>query len=477
MPRIMPKRTATTKRGPANEPPSPSAATSAVASPTSPSRAANARRPKSARTPTPLSREEARRFLVAHLGLAHGALSGAEGVRALLRQLRCIQLDPLDVVGTNADLVALARVHGIARGDVYRHLFPGHAFEHFAKERCLLPPSAFPWYRARAHRAAVPWWRHRERMERLPRGVLRKVLDEVRARGPIVASELADHGAVDPIDWAGWRGTAKATAMALEVLWTRCEVVVAGRAGRAGKIWDVPERALAEVAAADAPSREFERWAILERVEAAGLLARAAGATWSMLGAARSSPLPDRLVAEGAIEEVVVEGAMRPYLAPAGFRDRPLPADTDDRVRILGPLDPLIWDRKLVDQVFGFDYIWEVYKPASERRWGWYVCPLLHRGQLVGRIEARIDGRTLVIDRLWPERGADLPPEALDAAFERHALACGADCVARPKPRRRQPPASSGVGAAGATVGAAGVAAGRPERRKSRSRSRKTRTV
>jgi uncharacterized protein len=66
-------------------------------------------------------------------------------VRALVARLRCIQLDPRDPLGTNADLVALARVDGIAKGDVYRPLLPGYAFEHFAKERCLLPASAFPW--------------------------------------------------------------------------------------------------------------------------------------------------------------------------------------------------------------------------------------------------------------------------------------------------------------------------------------------
>ena len=98
-------------------------------------------------TPAKISSKEARAYLVGHLSLRNPfPLSGADGIRALLRQLRCIQLDPLDPLGTNADLVALARVDGIQRGDIYRFLLPGHAFEHFAKERCLLPASAFPWY-------------------------------------------------------------------------------------------------------------------------------------------------------------------------------------------------------------------------------------------------------------------------------------------------------------------------------------------
>src|SRR5262245_13437261 len=85
-----------------------------------------------AREPTPLSAAEARACLVGHHALRGGELPpGAAGVRALLSRLRCVQLDPLDPLGTNADLVALARVDGIAKGDVYRHLLPGFAFEHF----------------------------------------------------------------------------------------------------------------------------------------------------------------------------------------------------------------------------------------------------------------------------------------------------------------------------------------------------------
>src|SRR3954468_24536343 len=109
-----------------------------------------------------LSRQEAASFLLGHHGLHRFRKEkGATGVRALLTELRCIQLDPLDPWGTNADLVALARVDGIEHGHVYSHLYPGHAFEHFAKERCLLPVSAFPWYREYAL-AQAPWWRLKE---------------------------------------------------------------------------------------------------------------------------------------------------------------------------------------------------------------------------------------------------------------------------------------------------------------------------
>jgi uncharacterized protein len=393
------------------------------------------------RAPDTLTAAEARAFLVGHHGLrAVEHPPGAEGVRALLGRLRCIQLDPLDPLGTNADLVALARVDGIGRGDVYRHLLPGHAFEHFAKERCLLPPEAFPWYRAELM-VEAPWWSHHERLRRLPGGVVEAVLAEVRDRGPVAADDLADHGRVEPLDWSGWKGTPRAAKMALEVLWARCDVVVCGRTARGGKIYDVPERALAEVARRDPhppdrPAEErveaFRRWATVERVEAAGLLSTAGSAAWSTLDAARRAGIGAAAVAEGLVEEVRVEGSTRTFLAPRGFRGR-RHARPDGRVRLLGPLDPLLWDRALVKAVFGFDYVWEVYRPAALRTFGWYVCPLLAGDVLVGRLDGAVERGALRIRAVWAEPGAELDPGALRACLERHAAACGVDRVVMPR--------------------------------------------
>jgi uncharacterized protein YcaQ len=365
-----------------------------------------------------LSRAEARRRLVAHLGLARRAGRGVRGVRAVLERLRCIQLDPLDAIGTNADLVVMARVEDVRRGDVWRHLFPEHAFEHFAKERCILPARAFPYYRREGHGAQTTWWRHAEREQKVPAPVVAAVLEEIRERGPVTARDLTDRGSVVPIDWAGWMGTSKATTMALEILWTRCDIVVAGRTESGAKLYDIP-RWTGE------PAEPFAEWALRERVHAAGLLSRAGGSMWSMLSHVRTSGLVDELVERGELVDVALEDSPRRYLAvPAFFKAR---AVYDDRVRILGPLDPLLWDRNLVHHVFDFDYVWEVYKPAPQRKWGWYVCPLLHRDRLVGRIDARIEDGKLVVSKLWlDERG--LKPAVMEA-LQRHAALCGASAV------------------------------------------------
>jgi uncharacterized protein YcaQ len=362
-----------------------------------------------------LSRAEVRRRLVAHLGLGRVVGRGARGVRKVLERLRCIQLDPLDVIGTNADLVVMARVDGVHRGDVWRDLFPEHAFEHFAKERCILPARAFPYYRREGHGAQTTWWRHAEREQRVPAKLVEAVLEEIRERGPVSARELTDRGSVDPIDWSGWKGTSKTTSMALEILWTRCDIVVAGRTESGAKLYDIPKWK-------GTPEEPFAEWALRERVHAAGLLSRAGGSMWSMLGSVRTSGVVDAMVARGELVDVAVEDSPRRYLAVPSF----LRARTayDDRVRILGPLDPLLWDRNLVRHVFDFDYVWEVYKPAPQRKWGWYVCPLLHRDRLVGRIDAHIDGSRLVVKKLWLD-DASLEP-AVTVALERHAEMCGA---------------------------------------------------
>ncbi len=358
--------------------------------------------------PRRISRAQARAWLLSQSGLCWDFEGGPAD---LLRRLRCIQLDPLDRIGPNAELVAMARLPTLRREAFYGALYPGNAFEHFAKERCLLPADAFPAYRDQA--AETPWWRANQRMKRLPSEALTEVLAEVQARGPVTSGQLTERGRVDPIDWSGWKGTSSATKMALELLWLRCEVVVCGRAP--AKVYDLPSRALPEVCDGEAPP-DFGEWALLERVEAAGLVPTATGPWWSML-TSRRVELTQRLTASGAVELVEVEGARRRYLAPAGFLERPLD-EPDERMRILGPLDPFLWARNLIGHVFDFDYVWEVYKPAAKRRWGYYVCPLLHRGRLVGRFEGRLRGDTIEVQGLWPEEGFD--QRAFEEALHDH---------------------------------------------------------
>lgn len=369
------------------------------------------------KTPPPQiwSRSEAAKHLIGAAGLLQRRPATAENTRQLLLARRCVQLDPLDRIGTNADLVGMARLDGLRRGQIFSHLYPGHAFEHFAKERCFLPAHAFPAYRDQARR--TPQWRSTARQRRISPELRADVLAEVQARGPLSSAELTDRGRVAPVNWHGWQSTSKAATMALEVLWLRCEVVTVARRGRA-RVFDVPARALPAVHDRPGPPDFFE-WALLERVAAMGLLPRNDGPWWSMLGSVRKT-LPDALIADGRLVEVRIESERARYLALPSLRGQIWPAD-DDQMRILGPLDPLLWSRPLIKTVFGFEYVWEVYKPAARRQYGYYVCPLLHRGRLVGRFEGRATPEGIERLGLWPQPGERFDRDAFEQALSRHA--------------------------------------------------------
>ena len=359
--------------------------------------------------PVLLSEAEARALLIRAAHLERPAFQGP--LRALER-LGTIQLDPIDRIGVNADLVLHARVPGHRRGG-WATTMPGGAFEHFAKERCLLPARMFPFYRDQA--VETPWWLGTRRTERVDPGLVGAVLDEVRDRGPISAQALSDHGRVEPLDWSGWKGTSKAGTMALEILWTDCRIVTAGRDENGHRLYDLPSRALPEVY--DKAGGDFFREALLERVAAAGLLSTAAGPQWSMLSPIRGGPLVEAMVAEGALLRVGVVGSRRDYLAlPAAIEGCRAPLEPDEQMRVIAPLDALIWDRKLVAHVFDFDYIWEIYKPEAQRQWGYYVTPLLYQGRLVGRFEGRRnkEGGIEVLGR-WGDIPASPFEEALAA--------------------------------------------------------------
>ncbi|GDX83106.1 hypothetical protein LBMAG42_49170 [Deltaproteobacteria bacterium] len=346
-----------------------------------------------------LTADHARAILLHAAGFDRDWPAGEAGGQAVLDALQWIQLDPIDRVGQNADLVVGARVEGVRRGDVHRW-FRGRSFEHFAKERCIIHARHFAHYRHQA--VATPWWRNTERMEKVPAGLVDRVLEEVRARGPMASEELTPQGRVEAMDWAGWKGTSRVEALALELLWARCDVVVSGRDERGRRLYDVPARTLPEAAAAPKPEAPFADTMVEARVRSAGLLSRAGGAQWSMLAAARTDGTVERLLAAGRV--VAVKVGRRPYLAlPEHLAlDRAAVfAAMQGRSAVLGPLDPLVWDRALVLEAFDFEYLWEIYKPAPQRRWGYYVCPVLVNGTLTSRVEARRQGPVLVIEKRW----------------------------------------------------------------------------
>jgi uncharacterized protein YcaQ len=360
-----------------------------------------------------VSAEAARRFLVARhfLAPARSLKGGLDAVRELFRRLGSVQFDPLAVAGRNHDLVLHARVADYDPKWCDELLYERRElFEAYNKALCLLPTSELPWYR-------VSWTQTVEAPSILAENaeVARQVLERIRAEGPLSSLDFERSARVD---W--WLGPSSVVRLVLE---SYAATGVLGLARREGnrRYYDLTERLFpTDLLARQVPRHEQLRHKMLSRFRAHGLPGIGGGEIWSGLGPARANPnrpdepsrteLREQLIAEGEVIPVEVEGVRGTRFV---LRDEvdllSAPPEPPSSVSFLAPLDPFVWDRPVLQPLFGFEHVWEVYVPEHKRRWGYYVLTILFRDQLVGRIEPRIDragGRVHVLG-LWWERGFD----------------------------------------------------------------------
>ena len=373
-----------------------------------------------------LSRADARRFLLAY----HFA---PKTVAEVFARLGSVQVDPLNPLGRNHDLVMQVRVSEYRRGDwegaAYRDRLVYDAWD---KQACLVPVSDWP-HRRLYHGHYRPYWA--ERVLTPHADAVADTLAELRAKGPLSSLEFENKGRVEA--WAGsWYGP-KLVKQTLRALWDTGQIVTHHRAG-GRHVYDLPENVLpAEVVNAPVVARDDAlKHLILRRHQSVGLLRlNADGALWSLPAtSAERKVLIQDLVTEGALVPVQIEGSAQRYHLLAGAQAY-LGQDVRPEVRFLAPLDSLMWDRKMVAELFGFDYIWEVYKPQPLRRWGYYVLPVLYGDLFVGRVDSRLTGGTWRILNWWWEEGVAVTPDlvaALGEAVTRFRRYLGAERVELP---------------------------------------------
>lgn len=349
-----------------------------------------------------------------------------EDVEAAIRRLSCVQLDSISAVERSHRLVLAARVGDYPRGIVSSLLAAGRVFEYWAHEACLIPVEDWPLHRAAMRNGGRRWYGE---VERTHPHLAAEILAEIRARGPLGSRHFEGAGGGGMWNWK----PAKAT---LERLWNRGELVVAGRQGFQ-RLYDLTERVLpADLLAAPEPT-ETERLQelALRAVRGRGVLT-AAGIVehWRLAGGTRAiQPALDALVAAGRLRRLGVEDGRAPvYVAPEAELDRPAPA----AAVLLSPFDNLLWDRAFAARVLGFEHVIEVYKPAPERRYGYYVLPFLRGERIVGRADLkaeRRDGRLVVrsFHREPGVRASAALDEALDRALVRLARTIGVEQVRR----------------------------------------------
>jgi hypothetical protein len=371
-----------------------------------------------------LTGKEGRRFLLAHQRLwPPRRLEGKAGILEYIAHVGCIQYDPIDVVGRNADLVLQARVAG------YR---PGLLEELLYADRLLWDG----WDKVSSIHLAADWpffERHRARMRAQwdhPANPAMRVAPEVRRaiheRGPLSSNDLEHR---DTVRWM-WGTPARLGRAALETLHAMGELGIHHRLGTR-RYFDLVERLLpAHILASPEPNptdEEYHNWHVQRRVGGLGLaLSNGSAEYWlnihGLKAEARTATLT-RLASRGDLVAVALEGVPgRTFF----LRRADLPtleavqgeAAVAPQAAFVAPLDNLTWDRNLLRLVFDFDYVWEVYKPQAQRKYGYYVLPVLYGDRFVARFEPAYDKRfqTLVIANWWWEEGIR-PDDAMEAAL------------------------------------------------------------
>ena len=327
-----------------------------------------------------------------------------------------LQIDSISVVAKSPYFVLWSRLGEYDPRWLDELLAEGKLFEHWAHAACFLPIEHYPYYRQRMLEGSLAGDAHRARWLSSQAEVVERVMQRVRAAGPVRSAEFERPGGERGGGWWQW----KDEKVALELLFHRGDLMVARRQGFQ-RLYDLRERVLPrDVLEAPVPAEhERLRRLALKAVRARGALTEAGVVEhWRLRGGTRRiAPTVAALLRDGLVERVAVADGGPPVLVPA---DAPLELARPAAAVLLSPFDNLLWDRRFARRVLGFEHLIEVYKPAHERRFGYYVLPLLWRDRIVGRADLkaeRAEGR-LVVRAFHREEGVRASG-ALDDAFDR----------------------------------------------------------
>ncbi|WP_426320349.1 DNA glycosylase AlkZ-like family protein [Microbacterium sp. E-13] len=321
-----------------------------------------------------LTRDEARRIAVSAQLLTAERPSGiVETIDALM----VVNIEPTAAIAPSADLILWSRLGWPYQpADLVRLIEEDRAvFEWGGFYRAMTDlPLLLPEMRRRPQSAEAREWLAVNDVFR------REVLVRLRAEGPLRAADIPDAAQVS---WrsSGWTNNRNSLQL-LEMLVLCGDVAVSSR-DAAGRLFDVADR----VYPSDVPLIAEED-AARERAER----------RLASLGIARAKGLaqPVEPIDVGEIgEEAVVEGTsgvwrVDPEMLTAA-------AGVTPRTALLSPFDRLVFDRRRLEEIFGYEYLLEMYKPAAQRRWGYFALPILHGDRFVGKLDARADRKAGVL--------------------------------------------------------------------------------
>jgi uncharacterized protein len=354
------------------------------------------------------SSQSIRRLAVTKQHLAGGVRRkpNSASILRLIRDLGCVQLDPINVVAPSHLIVLWSRLGAFDPSEFEALLWMDHSlFEYWGHQASVVLTEDYPLYYGMMRRVpgTLPggswpkWDRRVERWLRSHTELKEYVMRELERRGPLQSREFG-HPSASKRKGSGWGSSGDLSEM-LQALFLRGQVMVAGRVGRQ-RVWDLPHRCLPNWVARKELSHDEVEYQAVQRSLAALGIASAFEIRYHFLRH-RYPNLQGtlkRLLSESKVCRVVnsdrTPGPERYILR----KDLPLleaieRGDWEPRTTLLSPFDNLICDRSRTENIFDFRFRFEGYVPKGKRQYGPYALPILHGDRLIGRIDPLLDRR------------------------------------------------------------------------------------
>lgn len=349
-----------------------------------------------------LSLQQARHLHLAAQGLLRAPAKRAvyQDLIACISRMSLLQIDTIHVVARSPYLVLFSRLGDFPQRWLEQALAEGELFEYWAHEACFIPRAD---YRLLRHRMLSPerlGWKYNAQWVAEHQQEIADLLQQIREKGPVRAADFS-HADNPKSGWWAW----KPHKRHLENLFSAGELMVTERRNFQ-RVYDLRSRVMPDWQDAIHGISEAEaiHQMLLNSARSLGIFRTAWLADYYRLKRAPLNAFIAEAQAAGELVAVNTEGlgAMWLHRDLLPLLETPLQATHS---ALLSPFDPVVWDRKRALELFSFDYRIECYTPAEKRKFGYFVLPILHRGQLKGRLDARMlrKAKQLEIKNIWLE--------------------------------------------------------------------------
>lgn len=327
-------------------------------------------------------------------------------ILSTVQRMSLLQIDTINIVARSPYLVLFSRLGNYQPQWLDNALSQGELMEYWAHEACFLPRSDFALIRHRMLSPDKMGWKYPQEWMHEHAAEIEQLIAHIQENGPVRSADF-EHPRKGASGWWEW----KPHKRHLEGLFTSGKVMVVERRNFQ-RVYDLTHRVM--------PHWDDERDLLTQEAAEAIMLENSARS----LGIFRPQWLADYYrLRQPALKPLLEVWQRKQRVIPVAVETLGemwlhadllplLPQALEGKLQathsaVLSPFDPVVWDRKRAEQLFNFSYRLECYTPAPKRQYGYFVLPLLHKGQLVGRMDAKMHRKTgtLEIIALYLEDG------------------------------------------------------------------------